>query len=146
MDRAQTAALHLAAKLRAVADRIASGEVNAGDIHELKLLAEILEGKNRDVQVKVIPQNHRPRQGAAGVARKLEMAEAVKAYRETRGCKLGEAYIAVASGFHVGPDTIEKAWKEMRSVLKLEPQQRELLLYFKGLEARGLARVTRVKK
>lgn len=146
MAKAQPAALQLAAKLREVARRIKAGEANGLDVHELGKIADLLEGRSRDLQVKVTAQSHRPRLGAEGVARKLQMAEAVRDYREANNCKLDDAYRAVASGFHVGPDTIEKAWKEMRSALKLDPQQRDLLIYFKGLEARGLARVTRVKK
>jgi hypothetical protein len=146
MAKGQDAAHHFAAKLREVARRIKSGEANGLDIYELGAIADLMEGKNRSFQAKVIPRANRPRLGAEGVSRKLQMAEAVRDYRDEHHCKLDEAYRAVSSGFHVGPDTIEKAWKEMRSMLKLDPQQRDLLIYFKGLEARGLARVSRVKK
>lgn len=136
----------LAALLRDIADRIDGQTADASDGSLLRRLARQAAGEDKGCTLKVHFGRGQPRGGAPGVDRRLAMARAVKAYRDEHNCTLAEAYGALDDGkFNVGVETLTKAWQEMRPLLEMSEDRRKLLLNFKRLEARGLAKITRAR-
>lgn len=139
----------LAALLRKIADRIEGQTADASDATTLRRLAGQAAGKDKRFSVKVHRGRGQRPLGAAGVNRRLAMARAVKDYRAAHPkCSLEDACRALVGEFPgggQGEDTIENAWQEMSPLLEMSEEQRNRVLFFKRLEARGLAKVTCTK-
>lgn len=138
----------LADLLREIADRIDTKTANPSDSIALRKLARQAGGEDKRFSVKVHARRGQPPLGAEGVDRRFAMAQAVKAYRAEHGGSLNEAYRALKGDFPgggQGEDTIKDAWQEMSPLFDMSAENRDLILFFKRLEARGLATVTRGK-
>ena len=136
----------LAALLRDIAARIERQTADPSDAAILQRLARQAAGQDKRFSIKVHGSRGQRPLGASGVDRRLAMARAVKTHRDEHNCTLAEAYEALDDGkFNVGIETLTKAWREMGPLLEMSDERRNLILYFKRLEARGLGKVTRVK-
>jgi hypothetical protein len=129
-----------------VADKIAGGTAGPDEVKLLRLLGAQAAGEDKAFTIKV----HRPRGqrafGARGVDRRFAMAQAVKAYKDEHNCSVDEACRGVDGFLGVSTETLRKAWQEMGPLLDMPEQNRNLILFFERLAAKGLAKVTRVKK
>lgn len=135
----------LAAMLADIADRIETQTAGANDAATLKLLARLAGGKDKHFSIKVHRSRGQHPLGASGVDRRFAMARAIKAHMDEHRCSNEEAREALNGFSNAGPETVRKAWQEMSPLLEMSEKRRNLVLYFKRLEARGLVKVTRVK-
>lgn len=130
----------LAEKFRAIAERMAEGTATKLDAHDLRELASQLAGTHPRFVLKV----HAKRGAPAKFAERLAMARAIKSYLDEHGGTPAAARNALSGKFGVGPERLKQAWTELAPILELDEAARRLVLHFKALEARGLAKVTRV--
>ena len=129
-----------------IAQRIEEGKASEKDAWTLRRLASAAAGEDKRFAIKVHGKRGRQPLGPSGVDRRLEMARAVKAYKEEHNCTNEKAYEALNGVFNVGPEALKKAWQDMSSVLGMSEEGRDWLLYFRRLEAKGIVKVRRVKK
>ncbi|MGZ2412269.1 hypothetical protein ACUXST_001690 [Sphingomonas sp. F9_3S_D5_B_2] len=136
----------LAEYLNGVADRIERREATRKDAEGLRRLAQQAAGKDAEWTIKVHGAHGRPRLGAHGVDQKVEMAKAIKAYKEKHGCTLAQAYEDLDGKLHMaGRETLKKAWQRFGPLLDANQENFEFIVYMERLAAKGLATVTRRK-
>lgn len=139
MSRAGMVMPELAELLDAIADRVEAGAATRDDADLLRRLARQVRGEDRTYSVRIHRKRGQKPKGGAGVDQRFEWARMVKAHRDEHGGTLEAAYRAVSKvrGVTVGPDMIEKAWKEMRPLMDMKEGNRNILLFFKRLKANG---------
>lgn len=127
----------LAEVVRAIAQRVTKGEAVKADATPLRRLAELLDGSAPNgLSLRLHFPPNRPRRGSEGVQRRYDMACAIRDYRHDHRCTLPEAYEALRVQFGTASTrALENAWKEMRSVLRLDQPGQSLRLFFMKLEA-----------
>jgi hypothetical protein len=136
----------LAALLGEIAERIEGQTADTSDAAALRRLARVAAGKDKLFSIKVHGRRGQRPLGASGVDRRFAMARAIKAHMDEHECSNEAAREALNGLNDVGPETLRKAWQEMSPLLEMSEERRNLILYFKRLEARGLAKVTRIKR
>lgn len=130
--------------LRMIAQHIKVGKATPGDAEALEGLAKAAAGTDKRYALKCHRKRGRQSWGEQGVYRRLAMAQAVKVYMDEHQCTNEAAREALSGTFgNTGPETLKKAWQEMAPLLEMDQKQREFVLYFKRLEARGLVKITR---
>ena len=124
-------------KLRRVADAIDNKSANGSDAYLLRRLATILDGSHHVGELRFHFKQGRTHSGSAGVMRKLEMAKAIKAYRDANGPPLSKAFqdADLQGRFLVGEHTLRSAWKDMSRYFRIDERARDLWLYFRKIEA-----------
>jgi len=124
-------------KLRCVAAAIGDKTVDRADAYLLRQLATFLDGSHRAGELRFHSKKGRRHGGSLSVMRKLEMAKAIKAYRDTNGPPLDKAFqdANIQAQFLAGEDTLRSAWKEMSPYFRIDEGARDLWLHFRKLEA-----------
>lgn len=137
----------LAELLQEIAKRLEEGTAELSHAEALRRVAKVAADEDKRFVLMVHRRRGRPPWGERGVDRRLAMARAVKGYMDEHQCSNEAAREALNGTFgNTGPETLGKAWQDMGPLLEMSDERRELLLYFKRLEARGLAKVSRVKR
>jgi hypothetical protein len=147
MSRAGMIMPELADLIEGIAERAQTGSSTVDDAEFLRRLARQVRGSDPVWSVRIHRKRGQKRKGGAGVDQRFAWARMVKAHRDEHGGTLEQAYRAIskARGVTVGPDSIEKAWKEMRPLLGMNEGARNIVLTFKRLKANGYP-VTIVRK
>jgi hypothetical protein len=123
-----------------IARRIEAGKAAEEDARLLLKVAELFRGEDRAWAARIHQQSPgQRRKGATGVDERFKLAGMVRAHKEQHGGSLRTAFRAVSKmpGVTVGEDMIKKYWQEMSPLLDTDEGNRNILLYFKRLKARG---------
>ena len=147
MTRGGKTVPQLASILREIAERVESGSATARDAEALRRLARQAAGEDRAHAIKVHPTRRgQQAKGATGVDQRFALACKVRDHRAKHGGTLDDAFRALNGTFGVGPESIRKAWQEMRPLLDVTEKKRDLILSFKRLQATGYAVKVRLPK
>lgn len=131
----------IAERLRAIAARVADGTATKVDVHDLKELAQQLDGSHPRLALKA----HLKKGAPSKFYQRLEMARAIERHIAQYNVTPAEArrHLAGTLG-NVGDERLRQVWAEFEPVFRLDENNQRLVLWFKALEAKGIGKVTRL--